>query len=77
MRFSRGYLLGILFLLLALNTVDRLAVGLMLQSIKADLHLSDTQLGLMTGMAFALFYSVMGIPIAAGPTGATGLPLSR
>src|SRR5262249_36640379 len=32
--------------------------------IKADLHLSDTQLGLLTGIAFALFYSVMGLPIA-------------
>jgi len=56
--------LAVLFLLVALNSMDRLAVGLVLQSIKSDLHLSDAQLGLLTGMAFALFYSVMGIPIA-------------
>jgi MFS family permease len=36
----------------------------LLQDIKADLQLSDVQLGLLTGIAFALFYSLMGIPIA-------------
>src|SRR5262245_59062530 len=44
--------------------MDRLALGLLLQDIKRDLALSDTQLGLLSGIAFALFYSVMGIPIA-------------
>jgi MFS family permease len=61
---TRSYLLGLLLTILAFNSVDRLALGLVLQSIKADLSLSDTQLGLLTGIAFALFYSVMGIPIA-------------
>jgi MFS family permease len=60
----RNYLLAVLLLILAFNYVDRLALGLVLQNIKADLHLSDTQLGFLSGMAFALFYSVMGIPIA-------------
>jgi MFS family permease len=60
----RKYLLAVLLLILAFNYVDRLALGLLLQSIKADLSLSDTELGFMSGMAFALFYSVMGIPIA-------------
>jgi len=46
------------------NGVDGLALGLSLQSIKLDLSLSDTQLGVLSGIAFALFYSVMGIPIA-------------
>jgi MFS family permease len=41
-----------------------MALGLVLQDIKVDLELSDTQLGLLTGIAFALFYSLMGIPIA-------------
>jgi MFS family permease len=44
--------------------VDRLALGLLLQDIKTELDLTDTQLGVLTGIAFALFYSVMGIPIA-------------
>src|SRR5882672_3666588 len=60
----KNYLLIVLLVILASNNVDRLALGLLLQDIKVDLALSDTQLGLLTGMAFALFYSVMGIPIA-------------
>jgi MFS family permease len=60
----RNYLLLVLLVILAFNYVDRLALGLALQDIKRDLSLSDTQLGLLTGIAFALFYSVMGIPIA-------------
>jgi MFS family permease len=60
----KTYLLVVLMFILAFNFVDRLALGLVLENIKTDLHLSDTQLGLMSGIAFALFYSVMGIPIA-------------
>jgi predicted MFS family arabinose efflux permease len=60
----KGYLLTILMVVLAFNSVDRLALGLVLQNIKTDLQLSDTQLGFLTGIAFAIFYSVMGIPIA-------------
>jgi predicted MFS family arabinose efflux permease len=60
----RSYLLGMLVVILAFNCVDRLALGLLLQDIKLDLGLSDTQLGLLSGIAFAFFYSVMGIPIA-------------
>lgn len=60
----RKYLLTVLLVLLAFNNLDRLALGLLLQQIKVSLNLSDTQLGLLTGIAFFLFYSVMGIPIA-------------
>jgi MFS family permease len=62
--FYRRYLLAVLLLILTFNYVDRLALGLLLQDIKSDLQLSDTQLGFLTGIAFALFYAVMGIPIA-------------
>lgn len=61
---NRSYLLGVLLAALSFNYVDRLALGLVLQDIKTDLRLSDTELGLMTGIAFALFYSVAGIPLA-------------
>ncbi len=61
---SRNYLLTILIVVVAFNYADRLALGLTLQDIKRDLSLSDTQLGFLTGIAFAMFYSVMGIPIA-------------
>jgi MFS family permease len=60
----RHYLLGLLLLILAFNYVDRLALGLVLQEIKKDLRLSDTELGFLTGLAFAIFYSLMGLPIA-------------
>ena len=59
----KNYLLLVLACILAFNYVDRLALGLVLQNIKTDLHLSDTQLGFLSGIAFALFYSILGIPI--------------
>src|SRR5688500_10553590 len=60
----KQYLLAVLLVVLASNYMDRLALGLLLQDIKVDLALSDTQLGFLSGIAFALFYSVMGLPIA-------------
>ena len=60
----RNYLLVILLLIQAYSYVDGWVLGLVLQDIKADLHLSDTQLGFLTGIAFWIFYSCMGIPIA-------------
>jgi MFS transporter, Spinster family, sphingosine-1-phosphate transporter len=60
----RRYLLIVLSLVLAFTYVDRLALGLVLENVKLALHLSDTQLGLLTGIAFAFFYSIMGVPIA-------------
>lgn len=43
--------------------IDRMIIGLLVEPIKADLGLSDTQIGLLQGFAFALFYTVAGIPI--------------
>src|SRR5262245_16277442 len=60
----KRYLLVLLTAIMVCNYVDRLALGLLLQDIKVDLELSDTQLGFLTGIAFAVFYAVMGIPIA-------------
>lgn len=60
----KHYVLSILLVVMAFNFVDRLALAVVTQDIKTELALSDTQLGLLTGIAFALFYSVMGIPIA-------------
>lgn len=60
----RKYLLTVLMVILAFNFVDRMALGLLLQDIKIELDLSDTQLGFLSGIAFAFFYSIMGIPIA-------------
>ncbi|MGH8425052.1 MAG: spinster family MFS transporter, partial [Pseudomonas fluorescens] len=48
----------------SLNLVDRGLMILLLQPIKQDLQLSDSQLGFVTGIAFGLFYATLGLPIA-------------
>jgi MFS family permease len=65
-RWYRQYVLGLLFLTYVFNVIDRSPVlGVSLQFIKEEFRVSDTQLGLLTGIAFAVFYSTLGIPIAA------------
>src|SRR5687768_5458933 len=59
-----GRVLLLLLLAYIFNFVDRQIVGILAVPIKADLGLTDTQLGLMIGLAFALFYTGLGIPIA-------------
>ncbi len=60
----RRYVLLLLTLVYALNFVDRQILVILSESIKVDMELSDSQLGLLTGFAFAIFYVSMGIPIA-------------
>ena len=48
----------------ALNFMDRQILAVLAEPIKRDLALSDTQLGLLYGLAFAVFYSTLGIPLA-------------
>lgn len=48
----------------AFNYVDRMALAVLASLIKEDLQLTDSQLGLLTGWAFALFYAVCALPIA-------------
>jgi predicted MFS family arabinose efflux permease len=60
----RSYLLAVLTVVLAFTFLERFALGVVLQDLKAEFELNDTQLGALGGIAFALFYSVMGIPIA-------------
>jgi MFS family permease len=54
----------ILVVVYTFNFIDRQIVGILAVPIKADLNLTDTQLGLMGGLAFALFYTGLGIPVA-------------
>ena len=60
----RRYAVGILMVVYMFNQIDRQIIAVLGQSIKVDLHLSDTQLGFLTGFAFATFYSFTSIPIA-------------
>lgn len=46
-----------------LSFIDRYILGLLIQPIKADLNLSDTQVGLLLGPSFAIFYALMGLPL--------------
>ena len=56
--------LALLFLVSFFNYMDRYMLAVLLPAIKADLQLSDTEIGFITGLAFTLFYVTMGIPIA-------------
>jgi MFS family permease len=64
---KNSYKAWVLFMLLVVyifNFIDRQIIGILAVPIQAELALSDTQLSLMGGIAFALFYTVLGIPIA-------------
>jgi predicted MFS family arabinose efflux permease len=56
--------LALLLLAYIFNFLDRQILGILAQPIKADLHLTDTQFGAIGGLAFALLYSLLGIPLA-------------
>jgi MFS family permease len=60
----KNYVVAVLVLGYIFNVIDRGAFGILVQPIKESLHISDTGMGLLTGLAFSFFYSVMGIPIA-------------
>lgn len=62
-----GYKAWALFILVVVytsNFIDRQIIGTVAQQLKADLKLDDGQIGLLSGIAFALLYSVLGVPIA-------------
>jgi MFS family permease len=61
---NHSWLLFMLVVVYTLNIVDRQIIGILAVPIKADLGLSDSELGLMGGLAFALFYTGLGIPVA-------------
>jgi len=60
----RNYVLFVLFLGYVSNSIDRGILGILMPPIQAEFQLSYTQLGLLGGIAFALFYATFGIPIA-------------
>jgi len=59
-----GYVLAFLALVSFFNYLDRMVMSILVQPIKEDLGFTDTQLGMLTGFAFAIFYATFGIPIA-------------
>ena len=61
---ARNYALVLLTIVYSFNFIDRQLLAILQEPIKLELSLSDSQLGLLTGFAFALFYVIAGIPIA-------------
>ena len=60
---STRLLMWTLLIVYVFNFLDRQIVNILAHDISRDLKLTDTQIGLMTGLAFAIFYTFLGIPI--------------
>jgi predicted MFS family arabinose efflux permease len=61
----RWYVLVVLTCVYALSIADRYVMSTLIEPIKADLHLSDSAIGFLTGVALALFYVTAGLPLAS------------
>ncbi len=62
---TRWYLVGILGVVYAVNIADRYVVSTVMESIRLDLHLTDSGIAVLTGVSLALFYVTIGLPISA------------
>ena len=60
----RRYAMTVLLIIYILNFVDRQVINILAEPIKNELGLMDWQLGMLTGLAFAVLYTVLGLPIA-------------
>lgn len=60
--FRKHYMLLILLFVYAMSMIDRHIMGVLIQPIKEEFGVSDSAMGLLTGLAFALFYSVLAVP---------------
>jgi len=60
----KRYTLGVLVVVYTFNFIDRQILSILIDPIKADLGVSDLVMGLLSGTAFALFYAVLGMPLA-------------
>ena len=60
----KWYALGVLTAVYASSQVDRQIMGMLLEPIKLELGASDTQMGFLVGLTFAIFYATLGMPIA-------------
>src|SRR4030095_12601852 len=62
-RAHANYTLGVLVVVYVFNFLDRQIVSILAERIKADLGVSDAQIGFLYGTAFAVFYAIFGIPL--------------
>lgn len=63
MRRSGRYVVAVLSLAYLLAMIDRMMLSLLIEPIKADFHLTDTEMGLLAGLAFGVFYTLLGVPL--------------
>ncbi|WP_395646501.1 spinster family MFS transporter [Terricaulis sp.] len=61
---NRYAVLGLLFLVYTFNFIDRQIIGILAHPIQETLHIDDAQMGLLGGLAFAMLYTGLGIPVA-------------
>lgn len=61
---DRWYVLGVMTIVYALNIADRFSISTLIEPIRLELHLTDSGIAFLTGVALALFYVTVGIPIA-------------
>jgi predicted MFS family arabinose efflux permease len=61
---QRWRFLAVLFLVGTSSSIDKIIISVLLEPIKQEFHASDTELGLLGGLSFAVFYSLLGVPIA-------------
>jgi MFS family permease len=64
MTINRHYILAMVTLVFVVNYLDRQVLAILLPLIKLEFHASDTDLGILSGPAFALIYATLGIPFA-------------
>jgi MFS family permease len=62
--FAAWYSVAVLLLMYIFSFIDRTTISLIVEPMKRDLHISDTQIGMLQGLAFALLYTFLGLPIA-------------
>jgi MFS family permease len=62
--FAAWYSVAVLMLLYIFSFIDRTTISLIVEPMKRDLQISDTQIGMLQGLAFALLYTFLGLPIA-------------
>ncbi len=62
--FSTHWTLLLLLVVYTMSFTDRQIIGILMQPIKDEFQVSDTAMGLLSGLAFALFYTVLGVPFA-------------
>ena len=62
---DRWYVLAVLTAVYALNIADRFSISTLIEPIRKELHLSDSGIAFLSGIALAMFYVTVGIPVAA------------